>query len=92
MEFENQFNPDYMVPPGMILAEALEERGMTEEAFAERAGHPVAYVRNVTTGDAAITPACAEGVETATMIPARFWLNLEPLYQDHVSRYGRTFP
>jgi plasmid maintenance system antidote protein VapI len=36
----NQYNPDYVSPPGETLLEVLEERGMSQAELAKRTGRP----------------------------------------------------
>jgi HTH-type transcriptional regulator / antitoxin HigA len=34
----NQYNPDYLVPPGWVLEERLEVQGISHAEFARRCG------------------------------------------------------
>lgn len=90
MEANTAYNADYVPPPGFTLAEALSERGLAEEALAQRTGTTLAYVQAVMEGEAAITPEFAEGLRSTTGIPAQLWMTMDQHYQDHVAQHGRN--
>lgn len=69
------------VLPGRILSEEIEDRGITRRELAARMGQPVDLVDEVLSGETAITPAVADGLEKVLGIPAQFWLNLETVYR-----------
>ena len=69
------------VLPGRILSEEIEDRGITRRELAARMGQPVDLVDDVLSGETAITPATADGLEQVLGIPAQFWLNLEIAYR-----------
>jgi HTH-type transcriptional regulator/antitoxin HigA len=81
-----RFNPDYAVEPGETLAEVLEERGMTQAELARRTGLSTKHINQVIKGAASITAETALKLERVTLIPARFWTNLETQYRDAKSR------
>ncbi|MBZ0189161.1 MAG: HigA family addiction module antidote protein [Candidatus Obscuribacterales bacterium] len=78
-----QFNPDFGVPPGEILQEALEERGMSQAELAERTGRPTKTINEIIQGKTAITAETALQLERVLGVPARFWTRLEALYQEY---------
>lgn len=69
------------VPPGRILSEEIEDRGITLRELAERTGQPVDLMDDMLSGETAITPAVADELEKVLGIPAQFWLNLETVYR-----------
>lgn len=85
-EIQNQFIPDYAVPPGDTLAETLKSLGMSQRELAERTGRPVKTINEITKGKAAITPETALQFERVLGIKAGFWNNLERNYQETLAR------
>jgi HTH-type transcriptional regulator/antitoxin HigA len=74
--------PDIAIPPGELLAEEIEVRGMTQKELATRMGRPVNAINEIVKGKKAITAETALQLEAVMPeIPARFWLNLETDYQ-----------
>jgi addiction module HigA family antidote len=85
-EIENQFIPDYAVPPGETLAETLKAIGMSQADLAERTGRPVKTINEIIKGKAAITPETALQLERVLGTSAGFWNNLERNYQETLAR------
>ncbi len=79
---QNQYNPDYVSPPGETLEEVLEERGMSQAELAERTGRPKKTINEIINAKAAITPETALQLERVLGIPASFWNNRERRYQE----------
>lgn len=82
----NQYVPDYAVPPGEILLETLEERGMTQAELAERTGRKKKTINEIIKGKAPITPETALQLERVFGVPASFWNNLEQQYRTDLAR------
>jgi addiction module HigA family antidote len=83
---KNQYNPDFVTPPGETLLETLEVIGMTQAEFAERTGRPKKTVNEIIRGKAAITPETALQFEKVLGVPASFWINREQNYQEWLAR------
>ncbi|MGA2531101.1 MAG: HigA family addiction module antitoxin [Acidimicrobiales bacterium] len=79
------WQPDWAVPPGEILAEALKERGMSQSELARRMDRPVKTINEIVNGKAAITPDTAIQLEHAIGISARLWNGLETQYREHLA-------
>lgn len=75
------YKPDYAIPPGAILEETLEARGLSKSEFARRCGRPAKTVSEIIVGKSAITPETAIQFERVLGVPASFWTNLESKYQ-----------
>jgi len=74
--------PDIAIPPGELLAEEIEERGISQKELANRMKRPVNAINEIINGKKAITAQTALQLEEVMPeIPARFWLNLEMDYQ-----------
>lgn len=71
---------DLAIHPGELLAEEIEERGLTQKALAEAMGRPAQVVNEIIRGRKAITAETAIQLEHALGPSARFWLNLQSMY------------
>lgn len=80
---QNQYQPDYVSPPGETLAEALQERSMSQAELARRTGRPKKTINEIIKGKTTITPETALQLERALGIPARFWNNRQQQYDQH---------
>lgn len=83
---ENQFEPNYAIPPGELLEEELESRGMSQADLAERTGMAKKTINEIIKAKAPITPDSALKFERVFRMPADYWLNLEVLYQESLAR------
>jgi addiction module HigA family antidote len=82
---QSVWQPDWAVAPGEILAEALEERGMSQSELARRMDRPVKTINEIVNSKAAITPDTALQLERAIGISARLWNGLEIQYREHLA-------
>jgi HTH-type transcriptional regulator/antitoxin HigA len=74
--------PDVAIPPGELLAEEIEARGISQKELARRMSRPLNDINEIINGKKAITAETALQLEQVMPeIPARFWLNLETDYQ-----------
>lgn len=74
------------IPPGESIAENIEFLGMPPSELAAALALPVEAVNEMITGDRAITPDIAVGLEAALGIPAQLLLNLEARYRTTLAR------
>ena len=79
---ENQYQPNYAVPPGDVLDYELETRGMSKKELALRTGITPKHINEIVQARASITPDTALKFERAIGMPADYWLNLESQYQE----------
>lgn len=86
MANKNQFNPDYIVPPGETLEELLEHYDMTQAELAERTGRTPKLINEIIKGKAALTPETALQFEHVFGVEADFWNNLESNYRQMLAR------
>lgn len=80
------FNPDYAVPPGWTLEEALEDLSMNQADLARHTGLSEKHISQLIKGEAPVTFDTAIKLERATDIPARLWNNLEHTYRATLAR------
>ena len=62
----NQYDPDYAVPPGWVLEEEIEARGISQAEFARLCGLSAKLISEIIAGKAPIEP------ETAVQFD-RYW-------------------
>ena len=72
---------DLAIAPGEVLAEELEERGVTQKELANLMGRPTQAINEIIRAKKAITPETALGLEKVLGIDAGFWMNLETTYR-----------
>jgi HTH-type transcriptional regulator / antitoxin HigA len=80
------WEPNWVVAPGEILLEALQDRGMSQSELARRTARPVKTINEIINGKAAITPETAIQLERALGISARFWTGAESTYRAALAR------
>lgn len=75
------FNPAWMsCPPCETVQEVMDEKQLTPEDLAEKAGLDLEVVRLLLANDHSITPLIASKLEVATEVPFTLWLNLQNIY------------
>ena len=77
---------DLPIPPGEVLGEELEARGMTQKELAARIGRPAQAINEIIKAKKSITPDTAIMLEKALGIGAQFWANLENDYRMTLAR------
>jgi len=76
-------------PPGEMLEEALEERGMTGAELARRTGISPKHISQLVNGHVALSMDMALELERVLGIPARLWNSLEFNYRVEQKRAER---
>ncbi|GAA3928352.1 HigA family addiction module antitoxin [Chitinophaga oryziterrae] len=89
MARQNQYYPQSVPHPGETLKEKLEEMIMGPKEFALRTGKPEKTIIAIIKGDSSITPDMAVQFESATRIPANFWMNHQRNYDEFIAREKR---
>ncbi len=82
----NDFNPDWVSPPGDTISDVLEERVLSRVKFARQIGHAPKYVDDLLHGRAAITTDLAQKLEVVLGASAAFWMSREAQYRESVAR------
>lgn len=85
-KIKNEYEPDYVSPPGETLLETLEALGMSQVELAERTGRPKKTINEIIKGKAAITPETALQFERVLGVPASFWNKREYHYRESLAR------
>lgn len=82
-KLQNQYNPDYVSPPGETLLELIAERSISQMALAQRMERPKQIIADIIQGKAAITPEIALQLERVLGVSANFWMSREQHYRQH---------
>ncbi len=85
-----KFRPDYAVPPGWILEEHLEVRGISPAEFARRSGCPPRLINHIIAGKAPIEAETALLFEKELGLDASIWLGIERQYRLHQKRTAKA--
>ena len=80
-----EFAPDWIVTPGDIIEDLLQERGWTKAELALRAGFTQKHINQLLKGAASITQETAIKLEKVLGSTVRFWLGLEAQYREQVA-------
>jgi len=83
---KRMFAPDYLVTPGEVLTEYLDDLRMSQAELADRTGLTRKTINEIIKAKAPITPETALKFERTLGRPAHFWSNLERHYQDDLTR------
>ena len=81
METKAQLEANVAIPPGMLLKDELDARGMSQRQLAISMGRPANTVGALISGHKALTARTAVELERALDIPAHLWLHLEATYR-----------
>ena len=71
---------EWLIHPGEIISDILEERNLTQKELAQRAGVSETFLSEVIHGKKDISKEFAMGLECALEVPRSFWLNLQANY------------
>lgn len=71
---------EWLIHPGEIISDVLEERKLTQKELAQRAGVSETFLNEVIHGKKDISKELAMGLECALEVPCSFWLNLQANY------------
>ncbi len=82
VEASLRYAPQTPVPPGEVLAELLEERGMTQAELARRAGLSKDHVSRIIRAVAPVTFDTALALERVLQLSASFWVGMENTYRE----------
>lgn len=81
-----ELKPNYAVHPGVLLKEELDALHLTQKAAAEKAGVSKTVINEVIKGKRGISAELAVKLESVVESPARFWLNVQSIYDEIMAR------
>ena len=76
--------PNYAVPPGEILQDALEQRGISQARAARMVGISAYEMGLLLEGRIPLIDEIAASLERTLGVPASLWMNAEKNYQRHL--------
>ena len=82
----NQYQPDYAVPPGWVLADRLEAQRISQAEFARRCGRSPKLISQIIAGEAPVEPDTALQFERVLGVNASIWLGIDSDYRLHRAR------
>ena len=82
----NQYRPDYAVPPGWVLEERIKAQELSQAELARRCGHSAKLISQIISGKAPLKPKIALQLEKVLKVDASIWLNMESNYRLHKAR------
>ena len=86
IELPVEYRPDSALHPGRLLKEELAERGMTQKQLALLMQRPPQVVNQIIREKKSITPETALDLEKVLGVDARFWTNLQSVYDLMIAR------
>ena len=78
---KNQYLPDYVVSPGMVLEERLDAHGLTHAEFARRCDRSPQLISDIIARKAPITRETALQFELVLGVDASIWLGIDADYR-----------
>lgn len=78
----NEYNPDYVSPPGDTILEAMKYLGMSREEFRNKIGLSNVTLDKFLKGEHPIDLNLAEKLEEILGADARFWVNRYKIYYE----------
>ena len=88
----NQYNPDYAVPPGWVLEEELEAKGISLAEFARLCGLSAKSIGEIIAGKAPIEPETATKFDRVLGGGPDIWLRMESTYRLRLAQQGASKP
>lgn len=77
----NEYNPDWVSPPGETISDMLDERGWRSTDFGKLMGMTQVEVAELLRGDMPISEALAERLAKEIGGTAAFWIKREEHYR-----------
>lgn len=81
-----EFKPNYAVPPGETLQEMLEEKNWSVQDFSNISQIPTSDLEGILNSKVKIEEEVAFKLDKATGISRTFWLNLQKNYDATIQR------
>ena len=80
------YRPDYATPPGYVLEDHIEAKGLTPAEFARRHSLPTELIEKVLMGSAPIDAELAAIFGGEFSLEADFWLSMEADYRSRLEQ------
>jgi plasmid maintenance system antidote protein VapI len=86
----DEFEPDWVSPPGETIADILEERNISLADFMEQMGCTVDAASDLLRGRVTITAEIARRLEVVLGVSSGFWMSRESQYRGDLARVEST--
>lgn len=86
----DQFDPDYVVPPGLVLEEHLESRTLSVAECSVRCGRSPDFIKKIISGAAPLDRDAALRFEKELGLAACVWKRIEDRYQNPLTLRGNS--
>ena len=78
----NGLSHNLLIHPGETIKELIEEQGMSQEELAKRTTLSTKHISKIINGKMKISAMFAKKLEYVFNIPAKFWMNLQLIYDN----------
>lgn len=83
---DNQYKPNYAIPPMETIKETMNAKNISLKELAEISNVEYSTLLKVMSVEREIDNDIAEGLQRALGVPKSFWVNLELNYQETLKR------
>lgn len=87
MEKKIKSSRDFIIHPGVIVRDVLEDRGFSQANLAARTGVSEAHISKIINGRQSISDSLAKALEYTLGVNAIFWMNLQTNYDAELMDY-----
>lgn len=84
------YRPDYATPPGYVLQDHIEAKGLTPVEFARQHSISAELIEGIIAGEAPIDPKLAAIFGSEFSLEADFWLRAEAYYRSRLEQKAAT--
>lgn len=81
----NRLHPFMATHPGTVLADELQERGISAKSFAETLSMAESELNDFLAGRRDVSVELARKIEDSLNIPARFWMQFQENYYEDLA-------
>ena len=85
-ELQNDFNPDWISPPGDTILDLMKEQDWSQVKLAQRLGFSTKHLNQLVKGKVPLTQDTALRLERVLGSTANFWMKRELRYQQQLTR------
>jgi HTH-type transcriptional regulator / antitoxin HigA len=89
MRDTQDFQPEWVSPPGETIAHFLDEKKESVSAFSQRLGKPESFVQALLRGNQAIDDPLATMLARLVGATATFWMKREQHFRSEIARLGQ---
>ena len=84
------YRPDYATPPGYVLEDHLEAKGLSPAEFAQRHSVPAEIIEGILDGSTPIDEETAALFGREFSLEAAVWLRMEARYRSELAQKAAT--